>query len=80
VDDRTDLSGRLGALRAPTLLLWTDTDPVSPPSVARHLAELIPDARIEVVRGGTHSFAHERPDEVAAIIRAHLAGRSARDR
>ncbi len=73
VDDRTDHSGRLGAVRAPTLLLWTDTDPVSPPSVARHLAERIPDARIEMVRGGTHSFAHERPDEVAALIRAHLA-------
>jgi len=78
-DDRTDLSDRLGAIRARTLLLWTDTDPVSPPSVARHLARLIPDARIEIVPGGTHSVASERPDEVAALIRAHLAAGTAGD-
>ncbi|HEU4385129.1 MAG TPA: alpha/beta fold hydrolase [Anaeromyxobacteraceae bacterium] len=72
VDDRTDLSARLGAIRAPTLLLWSDSDPISPPSVARHLAERIPRARVAVVRYGTHAFARERPGEVASIVRAFL--------
>jgi pimeloyl-ACP methyl ester carboxylesterase len=74
VDDRTDLSARLGAVRAPTLLLWSDTDPVSPLAVADLLAASIPGARRAVVAGGTHGFAEERPDEAAAAIRRHLTG------
>lgn len=73
VDDRSDLASRLSEIRARTLLLWSDADPISPPSVARFLAGRIPGARIATVAGGTHAFANERPDEVAAIIRSHLA-------
>jgi pimeloyl-ACP methyl ester carboxylesterase len=73
IDDRTDLTDRLAQIRAPTLLLWSDADPISPPSVARFLAERIADARIVTVAGGDHTFASERPDEVASIIRSHLA-------
>jgi pimeloyl-ACP methyl ester carboxylesterase len=73
VDDRTDLGDRLGHVRAPTLLLWSDADPVSPLSVAHVLAARIPHARLEILAGGTHAFASERPDEVAALIRSHLA-------
>ncbi len=72
IDDRTDLTERLAQIRAPTLLLWSDADPISPPSVARFLAERIAGARIVTVAGATHAFASERPDEVAAIIRSHL--------
>jgi pimeloyl-ACP methyl ester carboxylesterase len=72
IDDRTDLTDRLAAIRAPTLLLSSDSDPISPPAVARLLAERIAGARIVTVAGGTHTFANERPDEVASIIRSHL--------
>ena len=74
VDDRTDLTGRLAGIRAPTLLLWSDADPISPLSVARFLEERIAGSRIAIVPGGSHAFASERPDEVAAIIRSHLPG------
>ena len=73
VDDRTDSTVRLAAIRAPTLLLWSDADPVSPLAVGHFLAERIPGARLAIVRGGTHAFASERADEVAALVRAHLA-------
>lgn len=73
VDDRTDLTEQLGRIRAPTLLLSSDADPISPPAVARFLAERIPGARIAIVAGGTHSFANERAEEVASVIRSHLA-------
>lgn len=72
VHDRTDLSGRLDAVKAQTLLLWSDADPLSPPSVGRALAARIPNARLVVIAGGDHGFANEKPDEVAAAIRAHL--------
>ncbi len=73
VDDRTDVADALGDIRARTLLLWSDSDPISPLSVGRFLAEHIPHSRIATIAGGTHAFASERPDEVAAILRAHLA-------
>lgn len=75
VDDRTDLTGRLGSIRAPTLVVCSDADPISPPSVARFLASRIAGARVAIVRGGSHAFANERPDEVARLIRAHVSGR-----
>lgn len=78
VEDRTDLTARLGEIRAPTLLLWSDADPVSPLSVARLLEQRIRGARVEILPGGSHAFAAERPDEVAALIRAHLAGAAGR--
>ena len=73
-DDRTDMSGRLGEIRAPTLLLWGDADPISPLAVGRFLAGCIAGSRLEVIPGGTHMFAEERPDETAAAIRTHLEG------
>lgn len=72
IDDRTDFTDRLAEIRAPTLLLWSDTDPISPPAVAYFLAGRIAGARVAIVAGGTHSFASERPEEVASIIRSHL--------
>ncbi len=71
-DDRTDLTDRLAEIRAPTLLVWSDADPISPPAVAHRLAGRIPDTRMVTVAGGSHAFASERPDEVASLIRSHL--------
>jgi len=72
VDDRTDITEALPAIQAPTLLVWSDSDPISPLAVAHFLAARIPGASLVTVAGGTHAFASERPDEVGSIIRAHL--------
>ncbi len=72
--DRTDLTDRLGRLRAPTLILYSDADPICPPAIPELLRQRIPNARATLIEGGTHAFAQERPDEVADVIRAHLAG------
>jgi pimeloyl-ACP methyl ester carboxylesterase len=77
--DRTDLTARVGAIRAPTLLLWSDVDPVSPPAVGRLLKGKIPGARLVTIAGGSHAFAAERPDEVAPLLRVHLAAAPAVD-
>lgn len=72
VEDRTDLTARLHEIRSPTLLLWSDADPVSPLAVGELLSARIPGARLEVIAGGTHAFAHEQPDHVARAIRRFL--------
>jgi len=73
--ERVDYRHVLPTIRVPTLLIWGDADPISPLSVGHALAELLPDAALHIARGGTHSLARDRPDEVAALIAKHLEER-----
>jgi poly(3-hydroxyoctanoate) depolymerase len=62
----------LWRLRQPTLVLAGDDDPIVPVVNGRILARLIPNARLEIIRGGGHLFLLERPAEHAARIAAFL--------
>jgi len=57
LEDRTDLTDRLGEIQAPVLLLWGDADPISPVAVGRRLETLLPRAELVVLPGGTHDLA-----------------------
>ena len=59
-------------ISAPTLLLWGDSDAISPLAVGRHLEQRIPDARLHVVPGGDHDLAKTHAALVAPLIEAHL--------
>ena len=43
-------------------------DVLTPPFEARRIAELIPGARLEVMRGGGHMLMLERTDELDRLI------------
>lgn len=68
-----DLSSRLSSIEVPTLLLWGDRDPVSPVSVGRWLATVLPKSVLHVVQGGTHTFSNVLAGEVAPLIDIHLS-------
>jgi poly(3-hydroxyoctanoate) depolymerase len=72
LDARDDLTAELGQLQIPTLLLWGDNDPISPPAVGRRLAELLPRAELLVVPGGEHDLADTRAADVLPHIERHL--------
>lgn len=74
VDDRTDLTPRLSEVRAPTLLILGDRDPISPVAVGEYLLQRLPAARLEVVPGASHDLGLEQPDVVASLVEAHLRG------
>ncbi len=74
LDDRTDLSARLGEIVAPTLLVFGDCDLISPASLGRFLLAHLRDAKLEIVPGGTHDLEHEYSELVASLIAAHLTG------
>ncbi len=61
---RTDhLDDQLYRLKAPTLLIWGDSDRVSPLSVAENYRRLIPASRLEVIPQCGHIPALEKPQE-----------------
>ena len=72
IDDRTDCTDRLPAVRAPTLLVFGDADPIAPVRVGEFLRERIPHARLHVIAGGTHDLAIEVAAKVAALIDEHV--------
>ncbi|MGH2373623.1 MAG: alpha/beta fold hydrolase [bacterium] len=72
VDDRTDLAALIPSIHAPTLLIWGDADPISPPAVGKYLARLLPRARLVVIKEGGHMVGRDRADEVAPLIATHL--------
>jgi poly(3-hydroxyalkanoate) depolymerase len=59
-------------LRAKTLVLMGDADRIVPPVNGSILASLMPNARLEIVRGG-HLFLISRASEVVPMIKAFLA-------
>jgi pimeloyl-ACP methyl ester carboxylesterase len=59
-------------IKAPTLLIWGDSDPISPIAVGLHLEHRMPNAKLHVVPGGGHSLASNKAEAVAALIARHL--------
>ncbi len=60
-------------MTAPTLLLWSADDPISPLGVGRRLAELLPRAELVVLPATGHMFARDQADLVAPHVLRHLA-------
>ena len=71
--ERPDLAAQLSEVTAPTLLLWSDADPISPLGVGRRLAELLPRAELVVIPGVDHMFARDHPEPVASHVLRHLS-------
>ena len=64
----TDLSDRLASVQVPVLLLTGSADRVIAASESQRLADLLPDARVEIYEGAGHMLPMERAGEVAARI------------
>jgi len=58
-----DARERVGQIRAPTLIMTGDDDPLVPPENSRFLAEHIPGVELVVFPGGRHAFNVEFEDE-----------------
>jgi len=54
---------RVSEIYAPTLIITGDEDIIVPFDNSRNLAARIPDARLSIIEGGSHTFFIERADE-----------------
>ncbi len=71
--DRFDVMARVGAIRAPTLVVAGLDDQLTPPKYARFLAAAIGGAQAVEVPAAGHFPQLEQPERVNAAIRAFLA-------
>lgn len=69
-----DALDRLGRIAAPTLVVTGEQDLLTPPWVAREVADGIPGARFEVVtgEGSSHVLPLERPDDFNQLVTRFL--------
>lgn len=74
---RFDALDRLSEITAPTLVVVGEQDLLTPPWVAREVADAIPSARFEVIRGdgSSHVVPIERPDDFNRLVSAFLLER-----
>jgi 3-oxoadipate enol-lactonase len=70
-----DALDRLVAVTAPTLVVVGEQDLLTPPWIAREVADAIPGARFEVIlgAGSSHVVPIERPDEFNRLVSDFLA-------
>ncbi len=69
---RDDLFAKIGQLQVPVLGIFGDNDSTINLASAELLADLIPDARIEVLAGGTHHLNIHRWRDVHEIVLSFL--------
>lgn len=74
---RYDALDRLSAITAPTLVVVGEQDLLTPPWIAREVADAIPGARFEIIRGdgSSHAVPIERPDEFNGLVSSFLLER-----
>ena len=70
-----DALDRLGSITAPTLVIVGEQDLLTPPWVAREVADGIPGARFELITGdgSSHVLPLERPDDFNQQVMSFLA-------
>jgi pimeloyl-ACP methyl ester carboxylesterase len=63
-----DLRAELGAIRAPTLLVWGQRDALVPPALAAAFTDAVPDTSLVVLPGVGHVPMVERPQAFADAL------------
>lgn len=78
--DKPDHAADIPALACPTLLIWGDSDPISPLAVGQTLSKLMNDSTLLIVEGGEHDLGKVRAKDIAPAIIDHLEASPCRSR
>jgi aminoacrylate hydrolase len=70
---RFDRRADLNRIKAPTLVIASDNDYITPSYYAESLAQTIPGAKLELVHGGGHSISKTRPELFNRVVMEFLA-------
>lgn len=70
---RADSVPMLGAISCPTLVVVGDEDRLTPPELAREMADGIKGAQLEVIADCGHMSTMEKPDQLTGLFKSWLA-------
>ena len=70
---REEVTGWLGEIRVPALVVVGEDDGISPPEEMRQIAEALPDARFELIADAGHMAPLEQPQAFNRALGAFLA-------
>ncbi|MQA11350.1 MAG: 3-oxoadipate enol-lactonase [Pseudonocardiaceae bacterium] len=70
-----DLTPDLASITAPTLAIFGQQDPATPPDHGQRIADAIPKARLEVLDPGAHLVNVEQAARVSELIVEHLSAK-----
>ena len=70
--DRFDIMDRVGEIQAPTLIICGRDDMLTPPKYAEYLANMIKDARLEIIEGAGHMVMIEQPEQLNRSVMGFL--------
>ncbi len=70
LEDR--IEEKLPHLRAPTLVVRGERDPIVPQRWAERAARLLPEGRLVVVPGASHTMNYAAPSELARVVRSFI--------
>jgi 3-oxoadipate enol-lactonase len=68
-----DVTDRLAAVRAPTLVICGADDPGTPPAASQAIAAAIPGARLEIIPDASHQLVIEQADAFNHLLLDFLA-------
>jgi 3-oxoadipate enol-lactonase len=69
-----DVTDKLGAVRAPTLVVVGADDPGTPPALSQTIAAAISGARLEIVPAASHQLVIEQAETFRRLLSDFLAG------
>ncbi len=64
-----DLTPDLYLIKSPTLVIWGENDAVTPIREGKLIAEIIPGAKLEVIKNAGHFVFLEKPEEFVKLIK-----------
>jgi pimeloyl-ACP methyl ester carboxylesterase len=70
---RQDVTLDARKIVVPTLLIYAQRDPAVPSGSGERYAELMENAKLEVIEGAGHFVHHDQPEQVLKIIRGFLS-------
>lgn len=63
-----DITGKIGAIRMPTLVIAGAEDPGTPPAMSEVIASAIPGARLEIIPRASHLSCIEQPETFHRLV------------
>lgn len=66
------LNRRIHRVSQPVMLVWGDSDGITPPELAGDYSALLPGARVEHVVDAAHMVPAEQPQRVAELVSGFL--------